>query len=290
MRNNFRYDVFLSYSNQDKNVVRNIAQRLKAEGIRVWFDEWKIRPGDSILAKIEDGLEHSNILVLCMSVAAFESDWAKLESHTFRFRDPLNHNRRLIPLRLDDTPIKGSLAQFSYIDWRIGKRDQEYPKLLEACRTVADSSVKEQIKLMRSDDQVISFKAVDVLKSMDDQRAIDALYEAITDADIPIAAYVAFQLPNGTFDKLLKRVRSDGEVMILRMMEIETSQECKHAGIADFLVSLRGSAVPFVVKALQSEAEGRARNFVWYRLTAILKRIGTDEALSAIKQYPKPWE
>jgi hypothetical protein len=37
-----------------------------------------------------------------MSANAFGSDWAALESQTFRFRDPLNRARRFIPLRLDD--------------------------------------------------------------------------------------------------------------------------------------------------------------------------------------------
>jgi hypothetical protein len=32
----------------------------------VWFDEWEIKPGDSIPAKIEKGLEHSGVLVLCI--------------------------------------------------------------------------------------------------------------------------------------------------------------------------------------------------------------------------------
>ena len=56
------------------------------------------------------------MLVLCMSAQAFGSDWAQLEAGTFRFRDPLNRERRFIPLRLDDAPIKGSLAQFLYIN------------------------------------------------------------------------------------------------------------------------------------------------------------------------------
>ena len=72
------------------------------------------------------------MLVLCMSANAFGSDWAQLEAGTFRFRDPLNHERRFIPLRLDDAPIKGSLAQFLYINWRPADREQEYAKLREA--------------------------------------------------------------------------------------------------------------------------------------------------------------
>ena len=117
MADDFTYDVFLSHSSKDKPVVRAVAERLRADGLRVWLDEWEIRPGDSIPAKIEEGLEHSRVLVLCMSAQAFGSDWAQLEAGTFRFRDPLNKERRFIPLRLDDAPIKGSLAQFLYINW-----------------------------------------------------------------------------------------------------------------------------------------------------------------------------
>ncbi len=54
------------------------------------------------------------MLVLCMSANAFGSDpdWSGLEAGTFRFRDPLNQERRFIPLRLDDAPIKGSPTKF----------------------------------------------------------------------------------------------------------------------------------------------------------------------------------
>jgi hypothetical protein len=134
MADGFTHDVFLSHSSKDKPVVRDIAERLRPDNLRVWFDEWELKPGDSIPAKIEAGLEGSRVLVLCMSAQAFGSDWATLESQTFRFRDPLNKERRFIPLRLDEAPIKGSLAQFFYVNWLPEDREQEYTKLLEACR------------------------------------------------------------------------------------------------------------------------------------------------------------
>ena len=117
----FQYDVFLSHSAKDKAVVRPLAERLRKDGLKGWVDEWVLKPGDSIPAKIEAGLEHSRVLVLCMSAQAFGSDWAQLEAGTcgrgnLRFRDPLNRERRFIPLRLDDAPIKGSLAQFLYLN------------------------------------------------------------------------------------------------------------------------------------------------------------------------------
>jgi TIR domain-containing protein len=133
MSETFEYDVFLSHSSRDKPAVRELAQRLRADGLRVWLDEWVIRPGDMIGLKVEQGLERSRTLVLVMSASSFASEWATLERHTAMFRDPTNAQRRFIPLRLDDAEIKDTLKQFAYVDWR-ERTHAEYAKLLESCR------------------------------------------------------------------------------------------------------------------------------------------------------------
>jgi hypothetical protein len=55
MADDFSYDVFLSHSSKDKAVVGAIAERLRADNLRVWFDEWELKLGDSIPAKVEAG-------------------------------------------------------------------------------------------------------------------------------------------------------------------------------------------------------------------------------------------
>ena len=125
MPSEFQYDVFLSHSAKDKAVMRPLAERLRKDGLKVWFDEWVLKPGDSIPAKIEEGLEHSRVLVLGMSASAFGSDWAQLEAGTFRFRDPLNKESCFIPLRLDGATVKGSLSRFLYINWLPEDGEQE---------------------------------------------------------------------------------------------------------------------------------------------------------------------
>src|SRR5262249_50500595 len=49
------------------------------------------------------------------------------------FRDPLNRNRRFLPIRLDDAEIDESLAPYSFVDWRRGVRDTQYPVLYDVC-------------------------------------------------------------------------------------------------------------------------------------------------------------
>src|SRR3974390_1084146 len=100
-RERFAFDVFLSHSAKDKAAVRALAERLRQDGLRVWFDQWVLKPGDNVRARIEEGLDQSRVLVFCMSANSFGSEWAQLEAGTFRFRDPLNNDRRFIPLRLD---------------------------------------------------------------------------------------------------------------------------------------------------------------------------------------------
>jgi hypothetical protein len=104
----FAYDVFLSHHKADKPRVRRLAERLRAAGLRVWFDERVIKASDDIYLAIERGLEASRTLVLRLSPAALGSDWVALEHSTVRrgslpFRDPANAGRRFIPLLLRDS-------------------------------------------------------------------------------------------------------------------------------------------------------------------------------------------
>ena len=109
MAGGFTYDVFLSYSSQDKLRVRRLAERLRNAGLRVWFDEWVIKHGDIINMAIERGLEAARVQVLCLSPDALGSDWVKLERSTFIFRDPSNAARRFVPLLMADCTLPDTL-------------------------------------------------------------------------------------------------------------------------------------------------------------------------------------
>ena len=51
----FQFDVFLSHNTKDKPRVRRLAERLKAAGVRVWFDEWTVKSGDKLISPWSEG-------------------------------------------------------------------------------------------------------------------------------------------------------------------------------------------------------------------------------------------
>jgi len=137
MIDKFVFDVFLSYSSIDKNKIYPLAQRLKKDGLHVWLDEWEISPGDMIGLKIQQGLENSRTLLLCMTPAYFNSEWSKLEHYSLIYRDPANSKRRFIPILIADCEVPNIIAQFAYIDLRIFS-EEAYSKIITACRRVGN--------------------------------------------------------------------------------------------------------------------------------------------------------
>ncbi|MEQ1638521.1 MAG: toll/interleukin-1 receptor domain-containing protein [Methylococcales bacterium] len=74
--------VFLSHTTADKDVVEAIGSFLTKRGLTVWIDSWRMTAGDSLVAKIGEGIELSDRLVVCLTPTSVESNWVKKEVAT----------------------------------------------------------------------------------------------------------------------------------------------------------------------------------------------------------------
>lgn len=74
------FDVFISHASDEKDeVVRPLANALKLEGLKVWFDEFELRIGDSLRRKIDKGLANSKFGVVVLSKSFFKRGWTNYE-------------------------------------------------------------------------------------------------------------------------------------------------------------------------------------------------------------------
>ena len=133
MAQEFAHDVFLSHNSKDKSIVRALAERLRADGVRVWFDETSIAIGEHIGVALEQGLQTSRHIVLIMSPHTFASDWVTAERWSALFPDPLNKNRRFVPVLLADCQIPQILQSYKFVDYR-DQSDAAYAQILNACK------------------------------------------------------------------------------------------------------------------------------------------------------------
>ena len=74
------YDVFISHASEDKDeVVRPLAHALKSHGLRVWYDEFELKIGDSLRRKIDKGLATSKFGIVVLSKNFIKKGWTNYE-------------------------------------------------------------------------------------------------------------------------------------------------------------------------------------------------------------------
>ncbi|RJF75634.1 DUF1883 domain-containing protein [Deinococcus cavernae] len=74
------YDVFISHASEDKGtVVRALANALKEQGLRVWYDEFELKIGDSLRRKIDKGLANSKVGLVVLSRHFTSKGWTNYE-------------------------------------------------------------------------------------------------------------------------------------------------------------------------------------------------------------------
>ena len=75
-----KYDVFISHASEDKDaVVRPLALALQDKGVRVWYDEFEMKIGDSLRRKIDQGLANSRFGIVVISRSFIKKGWTNYE-------------------------------------------------------------------------------------------------------------------------------------------------------------------------------------------------------------------
>lgn len=92
------WDAFISHAKEDKlSVARPLADLIAGHHLRVWLDESEIAPGDSIRAKIDEGLSKSRFGVVVLSRSFLQKPWAVAELNGIFSRE-MTGEKTLVPV------------------------------------------------------------------------------------------------------------------------------------------------------------------------------------------------
>jgi hypothetical protein len=115
--------IFLSHNKADRDSAREIALFLVAENINVWFDEWEISAGDSIVEQINSGLLGASHFIILWSSHALSSHWVRRELESALAQAITKSKPRVLPIILDNTPLPPLIADLKYIRYSGGNED-----------------------------------------------------------------------------------------------------------------------------------------------------------------------
>lgn len=73
--------IFISYSHKDKMLVDTVARKLEIVFGKnnIFFDSWSMQPGDSIIGKMNQGLEEFTTFFFFVSSNSLDSNMVRLE-------------------------------------------------------------------------------------------------------------------------------------------------------------------------------------------------------------------
>jgi len=106
-----RFDAFLSYNSQDSPAVHELAERLTAEGLVLYLEEWELAPGREFQPALAEGLTGSKACVVFLGPNGL-GPWQKEElqiANGMRARDEAFHVIPVLPPGAEGPPGGGEV-------------------------------------------------------------------------------------------------------------------------------------------------------------------------------------
>jgi DNA-binding beta-propeller fold protein YncE len=116
---NFEYDIAISYASENREIITKIAEKLKENNIRVFYDEYeKIKLWGKNLSTFFQQIygEKSFLVLVFVSKEYSIKDWTNFEFTIARDTAKTKKTEFILPVRLDNTPFVGLPRDIAYLD------------------------------------------------------------------------------------------------------------------------------------------------------------------------------
>ncbi|HLK59341.1 MAG TPA: SUMF1/EgtB/PvdO family nonheme iron enzyme [Chthonomonadaceae bacterium] len=114
------YDIAISFAGEDREHARALAHALKQRKVIVFFDEFEEANlwGENLYDYLSDLYQNrARYVVMFLSEHYARKLWTNHEREAAQSRAFQENRGFILPIRLDDTPVKGILPTVGYIDW-----------------------------------------------------------------------------------------------------------------------------------------------------------------------------
>jgi hypothetical protein len=97
----------------------------------VWYSDWAIKAGESIVEKINEGLTQNDTLVVLLSRESVASPWVRRELTATVMDQLAGQDVTVVPILIEECSIPPVLRDIRYIDMRPDRFEKGFIELLE---------------------------------------------------------------------------------------------------------------------------------------------------------------
>ncbi|HEY7340384.1 MAG TPA: toll/interleukin-1 receptor domain-containing protein [Ktedonobacterales bacterium] len=108
--------IFISHASADIATINPYIQALRQQGFDVWYDQDKLKGGDSLPLLIQEELERRAVFIVFLTQASIYSRWVQLETATFLSLQMQDPNRLIIPIRVSRVQMPPFLRTFKWVE------------------------------------------------------------------------------------------------------------------------------------------------------------------------------
>ncbi|MEG5206509.1 TIR domain-containing protein [Microcoleus sp. AT13-A6] len=122
--NNLMTQVFISYSERDRETMEKIRNSLRRESLTVWTNTTDIQTGEDFQSAIDRGIEQTDNLVYLLSPDSVESEYVRKE-----LEYAVSLQKRIIPVLVRETSVDSlplALQGVQYIDLTDNVKEDDY--------------------------------------------------------------------------------------------------------------------------------------------------------------------
>jgi hypothetical protein len=182
-------NLFISHASEDKaDFVEPLVVALRSSGFEVWYDQYELTIGDSLLQKISQGLRECDYGVVVLSHNFFRKKWTQAELDGL-FSIESTERKVILPI-WKDVSVEDVKAFSPLLSGRLGVSTSggienvvaEIRRAVQAADRVASfSSVENALSMFRAlDKEILGTKLVDELaQSVEGVRIVDAAAKEI---------------------------------------------------------------------------------------------------------------
>lgn len=109
--------IFICHASEDKPFVDKLVKELDKYAFYAWYDKREIFIGDSIVEKVNKGLENTKYLIAVLSKNSIKKTWVQKELNSTLMRQLSKEQVIILPILIENCDIPAILKDIKYADF-----------------------------------------------------------------------------------------------------------------------------------------------------------------------------